>query len=115
MLRALFMSRVRAHGERILKRLFPGGYGGELFLCGAAFAPLLKRRLPVEQVDLWVRSREERRRLLDALKMNGAHEIDDPDGLSAKFKFDGQRIEVMGHSVGEGTLMDVIRTYDLAL
>lgn len=115
MLRALFLLRVRRHALRIFQFLFPQGYDGEVFLCGGAFKPLLKHGLRVHDLDLWVRDRKEREKLCQALVARGATMLHDFHPYCVKFKLDGQLIEITYHNVKEGTLADVLNTFDLSL
>jgi hypothetical protein len=115
MFRALFHRRVRSHAQRIFASLFPEGYDGEVFLCGGAFKPLLKKGLPVHDYDLWVRTRKDREKLCAALEKSGAHLIRDFHPYCIKFKHDGQLVEITYHNVKDGGLKDVLNTFDLSL
>jgi hypothetical protein len=115
MFRALFLFRVRRHARRIFQFLFPKGYDGEVFLCGGAFKPLLKKGLRVHDLDLWVRTRKEREKLCGALLERGAVLLHDFHPYCLKFRLDGQLIEITYHNVKDGTLEDVLNTFDLSL
>ena len=115
MFRALFKRRVRAHAKRVFASLFPQGFDGEVFLCGGAFKPLLKPGLPVQDYDLWVRNRKGREKLCAALEKSGAHLIRDFHPFCIKFRHDGQLVEITYHNVNNGTLHDVVNTFDLSI
>jgi hypothetical protein len=115
MLRAIFLRRVRSHAQRIFASLFPKGYEGEVFLCGGAFKPLLKKGLPIQDYDLWVRNKKEREKLCAALTAAGAHLVRDFHPYCIKFRHDGQLVEITYHNVKDGALSDVLSTFDLSL
>jgi hypothetical protein len=115
MLRALFLHRVRRHAQRIFQFLFPEGYQGEIFLCGGAFEPLLKKGLHLQDLDLWVRDRKERQTLCNALIDRGAILLHDFHPYCLKFRLEGQIIEITYHNVKDGTLEDVVSTFDISL
>jgi len=115
MFRTIFMHRVRAHGRRVFKNLFPKGYDGEVFLCGGAFKPLLKKGAPINDLDLWVRNRKERDKLCSSLMERGAHLLHDFHPYCVKFRLDGQLIEITYHNINDGALSDVMNTFDLAI
>ncbi len=115
MIHALFRYRLRAHAQQVLRNLFPEGYDGEVFLCGGAFKPMLKKGLPISDLDLWVRNRKEREKLCAALVARGAHLIRDFHPFCIKFRLDGQLVEITYHNVKDGALSDVVSTFDLAL
>ncbi len=115
MLRALFLHRVRGHARRVFRFLFPNGYDGEVFLCGGAFKPLLKKGLRIHDLDLWVRNRKEREKLCQALLKRGAVLLHDFHPYCLKFRLDGQLIEITYHNVKDGSLMDVLNTFDISL
>jgi hypothetical protein len=115
MLRALFLHRVRRHAQRIFDYLFPESYQGEIFLCGAAFKPLLKKGLHVQDLDLWVRNQMEREKLCNSLLERGAVLLHDFHPYCLKFRLEGQIIEITYHNVKDGTLEDVVSTFDISL
>ncbi len=115
MFRALFRNRIRAHAQRIFSSLFPQGYAGEVFLCGGAFKPLLKKGLPINDLDLWVRNRKEREKLCAALVARGAHLVQDFRPFCIKYKLEGRYVEITYHNVKDGALSDVVNTFDLAI
>jgi len=115
MFRLLFKHRIRRHAQRVFASLFPKGYAGEVFLCGGAFKPLLRKGLPINDLDLWVRNRKERDRLVAALSAGGAHLIHDFHPFCMKFRHEGQLVEITYHNVKDGDLSDVINTFDLSL
>ena len=86
-----------------------------LFLCGGAFKPLLKKGLRVHDLDLWVRSRREREKLCRTLLERGAVLLHDFHPYCLKFRLDGQLIEITYHNVKDGTLTDVLNTFDISL
>ena len=114
MLRALFVHRVRGHALQVFRFLFPKGYDGEFFLCGGAFKPLLKKGHPMHDLDLWVRDRRQREKLCAALLERGAALLKDFHPFCLKFRLDGQLIEVTYHNVKDGSIADVLNTFDLA-
>ena len=115
MFRFLFKNRIRRHAQRVFDSLFPKGYEGEVFLCGGAFKPLLKKGLPINDLDLWVRNRKERQKLCAALSTGGAHLIHDFHPFCMKFRHDGQLVEITYHNVKDGALSDVVNTFDLSV
>lgn len=115
MFRALFLHRVRRHARRVFQFLFPEGFDGEVFLCGGAFKPLIKKGHPMHDLDLWVRNRKEREKLCKMLLRRGAVLLHDFHPYCLKFRLDGQLIEITYHNVKDGRLEDVLNTFDLAL
>jgi hypothetical protein len=115
MFRSLFLFRVRRHARRIFQFLFPKGYDGEVFLCGGAFKPLLKKGLKVQDLDLWVRNRKDREKLCQALYDRGAVMLQDFHPYCMKFRLEGQLIEITYHNVNDGELEDVLNTFDISL
>lgn len=115
MLRALFQFRLRNHARRIHQFIFPQGYAGDYFLCGGAFKPLLRKGLPINDFDLWVRNRKEREKLCEALLQRGATLMHDFHPFCMKFRLEGRIIEITYHNVKDGSLADIINTFDLAL
>ena len=96
--------------------LLPQGFAGEVFLCGAAFKPLLKKGLSVHDVDLWVRTVKDRAMLCRALLERGATRL--PDAVhphALKFRLEGHLIEVTCNGVEGGSLSDVVQAYELAI
>jgi hypothetical protein len=115
MFRILFLLRVRRQARTIFKFLFPQGYDGEVFLCGGAFKPLLKKGLRAQDFDLWVRNRKEREKLCQALLDRGAVLVQDFQPYCLKFRLEGQIIEITYHNVKDAALSDVLNTFDLSL
>ena len=115
MFRPIYLHRIRGHAGKIFHSLFPQGYDGEIFLCGGAFKPLLKRGAPLHDLDLWVRNREEREKLCHALLKRGATLVHDFHPYCAQFRLDGQLIEITYHNVTDGTIADVLNTFDLTI
>lgn len=115
MFRAYFLHRVRGHARRVFRFLFPNGYDGEIFLCGGAFKPLLKKGRPMHDLDLWVRNRKEREKLCKALLERGAVLLHDFHPYCLKLRLDGQLIEITYHNVKDGALADVLNTFDISL
>lgn len=112
----LFKRRVRAHAQRLMNFLLPQGFHGEVFLCGSAFKPLLKKGLAVHDVDLWVRSPEDRAALTTALLERGAHRLPDAAPPRAlRFRLEGHLIEISCNAVEDAALGDIIQTYELAI
>ncbi len=115
MLRAYFHHRMRRHAKSLLRFLFPSGYDGEFFLCGGAFKPLLRSGKPVNDLDLWVRNKKERQKLCAALIERGATLLHDFHPYCIKFRLDGRLIEITYHNVKDGTMADVVSTFDLGV
>ena len=115
MFRALFRSRIRGHAIKIFTSLFPKGYAGEVFLCGGAFKPLLKKGLPINDLDLWVRNRKEREKLCAALVERGAHLVQDFHPFCIKYRLEGIVVEITYNNVKQASLADVVNTFDLAI
>jgi hypothetical protein len=115
MFRSLFLYRLRGHSRRVFRFLFPNGYDGEVFLCGGAFKPVLKRGSAVHDLDLWVRNRKEREKLCKALLDRGAHLLHDFHPYCIKFRLEGQIIEITYHNVKDGGIGDVLNTFDLGI
>lgn len=109
-----FKSRVRQHTEVIFREVFHGDYQGEVFLCGGAFKPLLKRGAAINDLDLWVRNKKEREKLLRFLLQRGATLVRDFHPYCLKLRLDGRIIEITYHNIKDGTLADVLNTFDLA-
>ena len=115
MFRALYLNRIRGYAQSLLKDFLPSEYEGEVFLCGGAFKPLLNKRLPHPEMDLWVRSAEDREALCLALHGAGGHLIENLYPHCLKFRLEGLRCEVHYHDVGEGSLAALLGVFDLAL
>lgn len=115
MLRAIFHYKLRRHARQLCRLIFPKGYDGEFFLCGGAFKPLLRKGLPVNDLDLWVRNRKEREKLCVALLERGAVLLHDFHPFCMKFRLDGQLIEITYHNVKDGGINDILNTFDLAV
>lgn len=115
MFRTLFLYRVRRHARRVFKFLFPNGYDGEVLLCGGAFKPLVKKGTRMHDLDLWVRNRREREQLCRALLDRGAVLLQDFHPYCLKFRLEGQLIEITYHNVKDGSLSDILNTFDLSL
>lgn len=107
--------RLRRHARKVFAFLFPQGFDGEVFLCGGAFTPLLKKGLHVHDLDLWVRNQQEREKLCAALLDRGAVLLQDFKPFCLKFRLEGQIIEVSYHNVEDASLSDVLHTFDLAI
>lgn len=111
----IFKTRVRLHAHRVFEELFGGDYDGEAFLCGGAFKPLLKRKTPINDLDLWVRDRNEREKLTRFLLSRGAVIARDFHPYCLKLRLNGRLVEITYHNVKDGTLADVLNTFDLAI
>jgi hypothetical protein len=103
------------HAQRVFEQVLGGPYEGEIFLCGGAFKPLLKRRAPVNDLDLWVRDRREREKLTQFLVSRGAVLARDFHPYCLKLRLDGRLIEITYHNVRDGQLSDILNTFDLAI
>ena len=113
--RSEFTRRAWAHAERLFSDLFPNGYDGEVFLCGGAFKPLLKQGLVISDIDLFVRTLQDREKLCAALLAHGAFLIQEFPPNCIKFWLKGQVVEVAYHDVESGSLDDLLSIFDLAL
>lgn len=113
MFRPLYSHRIRGHAEKLTQWLFPSGYDGEFFFCGGAFKPVIHRKHAVHDYDLWVRDRNSREDLCRALLKRGAHLVKDYHPYCAHFRLDGQLIEITYHNVGDGTIQNILDTFDL--
>jgi hypothetical protein len=112
---AFLKARIRRHAKHIFAELLGDDYDGEVFLCGGAFKPLLKRKLPINDYDLWVRDNTQRGKLIHFLLERGATIARDYAPYCLKLRLDGRIIEITYHNVGDGRLEDVINTFDLAV
>lgn len=112
---ALFKARIRRHAKQIFTELLGDDYDGEVFLCGGAFKPLLKRKLPINDYDLWVRDNTQRGKLVQFLLDRGATIARDYLPYSLKLRLDGRIIEITYNNVDDGRLEDVVNTFDLAV
>lgn len=112
---SIFKTRIRLHARRVFDRVLGGGYEGEVFLCGGAFKPLLKRGAPINHLDLWVRDRKERENLTRSLLARGAVLARESQPYCLKLRLDGCLIEISYHNVKDGKLADVLNTFDLAI
>lgn len=115
MFRQFFTMRLRRHARKVFAFLFHQGFDGEVFLCGGAFTPLLKKGQHVHDLDLWVRNQEDREKLCATLLNRGAVLLQDFKPFCLKFRLEGQIIEVSYHNVGDASLSDVLHTFDLAI
>lgn len=115
MFRALFSHRVRAHAQHLLDTVFPQGYQGELFLCGGAFKPVFCKKGEIHDLDLWVRDPEERNKLCDALCSAGGSLVEDFFPFCQKFRREGRWVKVAYQDVEDGSLQDVLESFDLSL
>jgi hypothetical protein len=68
----------------------------------------------MHDLDLWVRDRKDREKLCAALLARGAALLKDFHPFCLKFRLDGQLIEITYHNVKDGSLGDVLNTFDLA-
>ncbi len=112
---ALFKARIRRHAKQIFTELLGDDYDGEVFLCGGAFKPLLKRKLPINDFDLWVRDNTQRGKLVQFLLNRGATIARDFVPYCLKLRLDGRIIEITYNNVDDGRLEDVVNTFDLAV
>ncbi len=112
---SIFKTRVRLHALRVFEEVLGRTYDGEVFLCGGAFKPLLKRKLPINDLDFWVRDRKEREKLTKFLLSRGAVLARDFHPYSLKLRLDGRLIEITYHNVKDGQLSDILNTFDLAI
>jgi|GEM_PF-6928691 len=115
MIRTLFQHRMRQHAQRLCTFMFPEGYDGEFFLCGGAFKPLISKRLPVNDLDVWVRNRAERESLCEALLNRGATLLKDFHPYCMKLRLEGEVVEITYHNVEDGGLEDILNTFDLSI
>jgi hypothetical protein len=115
MLRHFFLHRVRSRAQQLFAFLFPRGFDGEVFICGGAFKPLLRKGLAMHDLDLWVRDGKQRAKLCQALLERGAVLLQDFHPYCMKFRLEGLVLEVTYHNVKDGNLADVLSTFDVAL
>lgn len=115
MIPLFFKSRVLRHAEGLFREVFHGEYDGEVFLCGGAFKPLLRNGLAINDLDLWVRNRKEREKLVRFLLQRGASLVRDFHPFCLKLRLDGRIIEITYHNIKDGTLADVVNTFDIAV
>lgn len=112
---SIFKTRVRLHARRVFTQLLGDTFDGEVFLCGGAFKPLLKRKAPINHLDLWVRDRKQREHLTGFLLARGAVLARESHPYCLKLRLDGCLIEISYHNVKDGELADVLNTFDLAI
>lgn len=112
---SIFKSRVRLHAQRVFGEVLGPDFAGEAFLCGGAFKPLLKRGLPINDFDFWVRDRKSREKLGAHLLARGATVARDFHPYCLKLRLDGRLIEITYHNVKDGGLTDVVNTFDLSI
>ena len=115
MFRSIFRARVRLRAQHAFEQVLGPGYDGEVFLCGGAFKPLLKRGAGMNDLDLWVRDRKEREKLTRFLLARGAVLARDFHPYCLKLRLDGRLIEITYHNVRDSALADVLNTFDLAI
>lgn len=102
--------------QRLFDRVFRGRtYEDELFLCGGTFKTLLSDRLPVNDVDLWVRGRKERERLRAKLEFSGAELRRDFKPYCIKFDQSGLPVEINYQNVNENPIGHVLDGFDLGV
>lgn len=112
---AFFKARIRRHAKQIFTELLGDDYDGEVFLCGGAFKPLLKRKLPINDYDLWVRDNTQRGKLVQFLLDRGATIARDYAPYCLKLRLNGRIIEITYNNVDDARLEDVLNTFDLAV
>ncbi|HEY2573153.1 MAG TPA: hypothetical protein VGH65_03755 [Verrucomicrobiaceae bacterium] len=112
---SFFKARVRLHAARVFEKILGSQYEGEVFICGGAFQPLVQRKAPVNDMDLWVRDRREREKLTRHLLSRGAVLARETHPYGLKLRLDGRLIEITYHNVKDGALADVLHTFDLAI
>lgn len=106
--------KVRKQAARIFRFLFPHGYPGEVFLCGGAFKPALHPKLRTNDIDLWVRDRKERNRLLKFLLKRGATLDRDFHPFCLRLLLNGCAVEITYHNIKNGTLEELVHSFDIA-
>ncbi|MEM0895942.1 MAG: hypothetical protein AAGJ79_03575 [Verrucomicrobiota bacterium] len=106
--------KVRKQADRIFRFLFPRSYPGEVFLCGGAFKPALHPKLRTNDIDLWVRDRKERNRLLRFLLERGATLDRDFHPFCIRLLLDGCAVEITYHNIKKGTIKELVHGFDIA-
>ena len=76
---------------------------------------MLKENLAIADLDLFVRTQQDREKLCTALLAQGAVLVQDFPPNCIKFRLRGQVVEVTYHDVKSGGLDDLLSIFDLAL
>jgi hypothetical protein len=105
--------QVEAHTKRVFRFLFKKPYLGEVFLCGGAYKPLLDPKLKINDLDLWVRNRKERIRLVGALVAEGARVVHDFAPYCIKLEKEGRAIEITYQNVKSNSVPFIVQSFDL--
>lgn len=105
---------VRAHAEQLLKPVFRTPFADDVFLAGGAFKPLINPARSVRDLDLWVRDRRARERLVDYLQLNGAVLVEDFHPYCLRFVHSAGEIEVTYQNVKDNTIDYVLKDFDIA-
>lgn len=107
--------RVRRHAAEVLGFLSSGtAYPGEVFLCGGVYKTMLNPALKVNDIDLWVRNRKERNRLIADLRERGARLLRDFHPYCVLFELEGRRIEITYQNVKERRISEIVEGFDIA-
>ncbi len=106
--------RVKKQAAKVFRFLFPSGYKGEVFLCGGAFKRLLVPGLSTNDLDLWVRNRKERDRLVKHLLDRGAKLERDFRPFCLRLDLEGCAVEITYHNIKNGSLSDIVHGFDIA-
>ena len=107
-------AQVRKHAKSVFKFLLGRKYPGEVFLCGGAFKPLLKPGLKINDIDLWVRNRKEREKLMHAMLDRGATLVRDFYPYCLRFDYEGCPVEITYQNVKDRPISDIVHGFDVA-
>lgn len=103
-----------AHAQALLRPVIGAGFEDEVFLAGGAFKPVLKPGHPVRDLDLWVRDRRARERLVEHLLANGCELVHDFHPYCLKLEHGGTEIEVTYQNVKARPISWVLERFDIA-
>ncbi len=105
---------VRGHAATLLEEVLSQPFSGELFLAGGAFKPLLNPEQDVRDLDLWVRDRRSRERLLSHLVACGAEVVRDFHPYCIKLLHGEREIELTYQNVKGRPIGEVVEGFDIA-
>ena len=105
---------VAEQAHRLLEPAIGADFEDEVFLAGGAFKPVLMEGQAVRDLDLWVRDRRTRERLVEHLVANGAELVHDFHPYCLKFEHAGAEIEVTYQNVKQRPISWVLERFDIA-
>ena len=105
---------VKGHAKSLLQGILPRPFDDEVFLAGGAFKPLINPAQGVRDLDLWVRDRKVRERLVDHLTDCGAELVHDFKPYCIKFERKGQLIEITYQNVKQRPISEIVEGFDIA-